>query len=117
VEDNLINQKVATRMLARLGYQADIAANGLEAVQALQRQPYDMVFMDMQMPEMDGLQATRIIRATLSAEAQPAIIAMTAAAMLEDQQACLAAGMNAHISKPVRVEQIIDVVRKYGRQS
>ena len=105
-EDNVVNQKVALRILGKLGYHADVAANGQEAVEALARQPYDVVLMDMQMPEVDGLEATRTIRRTLPPERQPVIVAMTAAAMLEDRQACLAAGMNSFVAKPIRLEQL-----------
>ncbi len=105
-EDNVVNQKVALRILGKLGYHADVAANGQEAVDALDRQPYDVVLMDMQMPEVDGLEATRIMRRSLPADRQPVIVAMTAAAMLEDRQACLAAGMNSFVAKPIRLEQL-----------
>jgi CheY-like chemotaxis protein/HPt (histidine-containing phosphotransfer) domain-containing protein len=106
VEDNATNQKLADALLKRLGYHADIASNGLEAVQALDRQMYDVVLMDIQMPEMDGMDATRAIRRTLPGDRQPHIIAMTANAMPGDREACLAAGMNDYISKPVRVESL-----------
>ncbi len=105
-EDNVVNQKVALRILGKLGYHADVAANGQEAVDALNRQRYDVVLMDVQMPEVDGLDATRIIRHSLPAERQPVIIAMTAAAMQEDRQACINAGMNSFVSKPIRLEQL-----------
>lgn len=104
-EDNVINQKVAMRMLEHLGYQADAVANGLEVLQALERQPYDAVLMDVQMPEMDGLEATRRIRAA-PAGRQPYIIAMTAHAMKGDREECMAAGMNDYVSKPVRMEEL-----------
>lgn len=104
-EDNVINQKVAMRMLEHLGYQADAVANGLEVLQALERQPYDAVLMDVQMPEMDGLEATRRIRA-IPAGRQPYIIAMTAHAMKGDREECMAAGMNDYVSKPVRIEEL-----------
>jgi CheY-like chemotaxis protein len=105
-EDNVVNQKVALRILGRLGYHVDVAANGQEAVEALERQPYDIILMDVQMPEVDGLEATRIIRQTLPPERQPIIIAMTAAATHEDRLACIKAGMNAFVAKPIRVEQL-----------
>ena len=104
-EDNVVNQKLALRILRKMGYHADIAGNGLEVVAALQRQPYDIVFMDMQMPEMDGLDATRRIVAEWPVSQRPFIIAMTAAAMQEDRKLCLAAGMNDYISKPVRLQE------------
>jgi PAS domain S-box-containing protein len=106
-EDNPTNQKLASIILGRLGYQADLAANGLEAIQAVKRQRYDVVLMDMQMPELDGLEATRHIRRELPASHQPHIIAMTANAMQGDREACLAAGMNDYVSKPIRVEELV----------
>jgi CheY-like chemotaxis protein len=104
-EDNVVNQKVALRMLDRLGYHADLAATGIEAVEAVKRQSYDVVLMDLQMPEMDGLEATRHIRADAPAQ-QPRIIAMTANAMANDREHCLAAGMDDYVSKPVRLEDL-----------
>ncbi|MDD5393338.1 MAG: response regulator [Thiothrix sp.] len=105
-EDNPINQIVATAILAELAYQVDVAENGVQALTALQRQPYDVIFMDMQMPEMNGLEATRRIRADFPPERQPVIIAMTANAMEGDRQECLDAGMNDYISKPVLPEAV-----------
>jgi len=110
-DDNVINQKVASRLLQQMGYKADIANNGLEAIRALERQPYDMIFMDVQMPECDGLEATRRIRQRQQ-ESPPhphfrqpiVIIAMTANAMQGDKDKCVAAGMNDYVSKPVRPE-------------
>lgn len=101
-EDNPINQKVALRLLDRLGYQADVAANGLDVLHALQRAPFDIVLMDVQMPEMDGLTATRKLRASLPDAEQPYIIAMTANALEGDRENCLAAGMNDYVSKPIK---------------
>ena len=103
-EDNIVNQKVAMRMLERLGYRADVAADGLEVLGALNSQPYDVVLMDVQMPEMDGLEATRSIRRMPGR--QPYIIAMTAHAMKGDREECLGAGMNDYVSKPVRIEEL-----------
>jgi signal transduction histidine kinase/DNA-binding response OmpR family regulator len=105
-EDNAINQKVALRILGKLGYHVDVAANGQEAVDALMRQPYDIVLMDVQMPQVDGLEATAIIRRTLPPDRQPIIVAMTAAATHEDRLACIKAGMNAFVAKPIRLEQL-----------
>ncbi|GAB4565762.1 MAG: hypothetical protein Kow0047_16600 [Anaerolineae bacterium] len=105
-EDNVVNQKVTLRILERLGYRADVAANGLEVLQAVRRQPYDVILMDVQMPEMDGLEATRQIRQGLPSHQQPYIIAMTANAMAEDRDICLEAGMEDYISKPVRIDDL-----------
>jgi PAS domain S-box-containing protein len=113
VEDNNLNQKVATQMLSKIGYHADIAINGREAIEALQRQPYDMVFMDIQMPEMDGIEATKLIRTNLPEEQQPYIIAMTAHAMRGDRERCLLAGMNDYLSKPVRRTELEKVIAEY----
>ncbi len=106
-EDNAVNQKLALRLLAQMGYRADVAANGLEAIQALERQPYDVVLMDVQMPEMDGLEATRHICARWPGEERPRIIAMTANAMQGDREMCLEAGMDDYVSKPIRVDELI----------
>lgn len=106
VEDNAVNQKVALKLLERLGYEADIAANGVEAIAAIQQCRYDLAFMDVQMPEMDGLEATRRIRQDFPADQQPRIVAMTANAMKGDREICLAAGMDDYISKPVRPDDL-----------
>ncbi len=108
-EDNVVNQKLALRILERLGYRADIASNGLEAVQSVERQTYDVVLMDVQMPEMDGLDATRNIR-RLAQVTQPHIIAMTANAMEGDREMCLASGMNDYVSKPIRVNELVNAL-------
>jgi PAS domain S-box-containing protein len=105
-EDNLINQQVAQLMLAKLGHRVDTVSNGLEAVEAIRRIPYDVVLMDMQMPEMDGLTATRTIRSGSPAEQTVPIIAMTASALLEDRAACIRAGMNGYLTKPVRLAEL-----------
>lgn len=113
-EDNLVNQKVALRMLKRLGYEADVADNGVEAVKSISVRPYDVILMDVQMPEMDGLEATRHIRAEGAAIApQPYIIAMTAAAMQLDRDKCLEAGMNDFVSKPARLEDLLGALKRY----
>jgi len=105
-EDNGINQKVTSFLLERLGYRADIAANGLEVLDALRRRSYDVILMDVQMPEMNGIQASQAIRRDFPAHLQPAIVAMTAFAMQGDRERCLEAGMNDYISKPVRIEEL-----------
>ena len=110
-EDIPLNQRVALQMLAACGYTADIASNGKEAIAALQRQPYDLVFMDVQMPEMDGLQATRQIRSSLKVR-QPYIVAMTAHTMEGDQEECLLAGMNGYIGKPIRSRDLANALQQ-----
>jgi CheY-like chemotaxis protein len=105
-EDNAVNQKVALKLLDQLGYRADVVSNGLEALDALDRQRYDVVLMDVQMPELDGLDATRRIRLRWSAEARPYVVAMTANAMPEDREACRAAGMDDYVAKPIRPEEL-----------
>jgi CheY-like chemotaxis protein len=110
-EDNAVNQKLALRILQRMGYRADVAANGAEVLDALERQPYDVVLMDVQMPEMDGLEATRQILRRWPTE-RPRIIAMTANVMKEDQEACFAAGMDDYLSKPIRVEALVGALSR-----
>jgi CheY-like chemotaxis protein len=110
-EDNTVNQKVALRMLDRLGYRADVAGNGIEVLEALERQPYDLVLMDVQMPEMDGLEATRQIQARWPQERRPHIIAMTAHALEEVRQMCLDLGMVGYISKPIRIEELVETLQ------
>jgi PAS domain S-box-containing protein len=111
-EDNAVNQKLALRMLEKISYRADVAANGLEAIQSLERQPYDVILMDVQMPEMDGLEATRQIVKRWSEETRPKIIAMTANALADDREKCLEAGMDGYISKPVRMHELSDALRE-----
>jgi CheY-like chemotaxis protein len=115
-EDNIVNQKVIQRILERMGYSSDIAANGLEAIHALQRQPYDVILMDVQMPEMDGLMATTQIRQIFPPERQPHIIALTANALKGDREQYLAAGMNDYVSKPIRIESLVNGLRKCWRE-
>jgi PAS domain S-box-containing protein len=109
-EDNAVNQKVALRMLKKIGYRADLAANGLEVLQALEHLHYDVVLMDVQMPEMDGLEATRAIRERLPPEDQPVIIAITAYALEGDRERCIKAGMDGYISKPVNLHELTDAL-------
>jgi CheY-like chemotaxis protein len=106
-EDNVVNQKVALLMLGRMGFRADLAANGFEAIAAVKRQRYDIVIMDVQMPEMDGLEASRQINALWPERAgRPWIIALTANAMQGDREACMGAGMDDYISKPIKTEEM-----------
>jgi len=111
-EDNTVNQKVALRFLDRLGYHADVVSNGLEAVTALETRHYDLVLMDLQMPEMDGLEASRQIRQRLPRERQPKIVALTANAMQGDRETCLAAGMDDYVTKPVKMHEIASAIRR-----
>jgi CheY-like chemotaxis protein len=105
-EDNPVNQKVALRMLTRLGYRADLASNGHEVIAAVRRQTYEVILMDVAMPEMDGLEATRRIRSTKSDTERPWIIALTANAMQGDRELCLAAGMDDYIRKPIKLSEL-----------
>ena len=109
-EDNVVNQKLAMRLLQQMGYRADLASNGIEAVECVARQPYDVVLMDVQMPELDGLEAARRITARWQAPARPRIVAMTANAMQGDREECLAAGMDDYLTKPIRVDQLVDAL-------
>jgi CheY-like chemotaxis protein len=120
-DDNAVNQKVAARMLTQMGYRADIVANGLEALDALGRKPYDLVFMDVQMPEMGGLEATREIRQRQQQKSNfpnykssIIIVAMTASAMTGDREKCLDAGMDDYVAKPVRLEDLRAIIERWG---
>ncbi|MEQ9548012.1 MAG: response regulator [Coleofasciculus sp. G3-WIS-01] len=120
-EDNQVNQQVALHLLQRMGYRADVAGNGLEVLEALRRQPYDVVFMDVQMPEMDGLEASRrICQEWLDLNGdthskRPRIIAMTANAMVGDREMCIEAGMDDYISKPIRIEELVEALKKASK--
>ncbi|HVV53849.1 MAG TPA: two-component regulator propeller domain-containing protein [Mucilaginibacter sp.] len=113
-EDNLVNQKLAVHILTKMGYKPDVASNGHEAINCVARKRYDLVLMDVQMPEMDGLEATQFIRENMTE--QPVIVAMTANAMPEDRQICIGAGMNDYLSKPMKLEDVITVLQKWCRQ-
>jgi CheY-like chemotaxis protein/HPt (histidine-containing phosphotransfer) domain-containing protein len=115
-DDNVVNQKVARRLFEQMGYHLDVAADGFEALQAIQKQNYGIVFMDVQMPEMDGLEATRQIRQLEQTQQRTPciIIAMTASAMIGDRERCLAAGMNDYLAKPVRLEAVQDAIERWG---
>ena len=109
-EDNVVNQKLALRLLQQMGYRADLASNGIEAIESIERQPYDVVLMDVQMPEMDGLEATRRITARWQPGERPRIVAMTANAMAGDREECLAAGMDDYVTKPIRVDALVEAL-------
>jgi CheY-like chemotaxis protein len=111
-EDNVVNQKLALRLLQQMGYRADLASNGIEAIESVQRQTYDVVLMDVQMPEMDGLEASRKINARWRAQERPRIVAMTANAMQGDREMCLAAGMDDYLTKPIRVERLVEALNR-----
>ncbi len=112
-EDNPVNQLVAVRMLERLGYRADVAVNGVEAVDALMRTDYAAVLMDCQMPELDGYEATREIRRRQGPPRHTPVIAMTAGATQGDRERCIAAGMDDYISKPVRTADLRLILTKW----
>ncbi|HVF63245.1 MAG TPA: GAF domain-containing protein, partial [Casimicrobiaceae bacterium] len=114
-EDNVVNQKLALRFLQQMGYRADVAGNGIEAVESVERQRYDVVLMDVQMPEMDGLEAARRI-STRNGD-RPHIVAMTANAMQGDREMCLAAGMNDYLTKPIRIERLVEALRNVPARS
>src|SRR6266581_6774022 len=113
-EDNTVNQKLAVRLLERMGYRADVVANGLEVLEALQRQRYDVILMDVQMPEMDGLEATQTIHEEWPVEQCPRIVAMTANAMRGDREECLAAGMDDYLTKPIQVNALQEALERSG---
>ncbi|HEX8032043.1 MAG TPA: response regulator, partial [Vicinamibacterales bacterium] len=114
-EDNGVNQKVALAMLRMLGYRADLAANGQEAVDAVRRVPYDVVLMDLQMPELDGVDATRQIIAEHPPGRRPRIVALTANAFEDDREACLAAGMDDYVSKPLKTDTLEAALSRASR--
>ncbi len=116
-EDNVINQKVALHMLSHLGYQADLAANGVQVLDALAQKRYDLIFMDVQMPMMDGLEASRTIRQRMADTQRPRIVAMTASATESDRQACLDAGMDDYISKPFQIDRLVTALKQCPAQS
>jgi len=113
VEDNLVNQRIAQRFLERLGYSCDLVSDGLEAVTAVRSTPYDIVFMDCQMPQMDGYQATRAIRSDPTISRQPVIVALTANAMQGDRDLCLAAGMDDYLAKPLTMSSMDEALTRH----
>ena len=115
-EDNTSNQKVIATMLKQLGYRPDLVADGKEVLQALELRPYDLILMDVRMPEMDGITATQVIR-KLQPEEGPKIVAITAYALKGDQDKCLKAGMDDYISKPLKVEKLVEVLKRCGHKA
>src|SRR5882672_4363568 len=111
-EDNVVNQKLALRLLQQMGYRADLASNGIEAIECVERQAYDVVLMDVQMPEMDGLEASKAITSRWSTEVRPRIVAMTANAMQGDRELCIAAGMDDYVTKPIRVDALVEALTR-----
>jgi CheY-like chemotaxis protein len=114
-EDNPVNQKVALRVLKHLGYQADVVNNGREVIAAIESKSYDLILMDIQMPEMSGLEATEYIREReIASQLAPvAIVAITANASHDDQFTCSDAGMNDYISKPIQIDKLKDILQRY----
>ena len=114
-EDNLVNQTLIMMVMKKLGFVPDLAPNGVKALEALVNKSYDIVLMDVQMPEMDGIEATTIIRK--QSTHQPVIIAVTANAMQDDKEACLAAGMNDYISKPIQLDDLVKILEKWASET
>jgi CheY-like chemotaxis protein len=108
-EDNVVNQRLAVRMLGKLGHTADIAPDGVQALNAINRKQYDLVLMDCQMPEMDGYEATRLLR---KSGKNVRVVAMTANAMQGDREKCLEAGMDDYVSKPIRLEELAAAIQR-----
>jgi CheY-like chemotaxis protein len=115
VEDSKLSREMGLRLLGQLGHQVDAASNGLEALEALRQRAYDLILMDVHMPDMDGLEATRAIRQQWPPDQQPPIVAMTADAAPEDWQACLEAGMNSYVSKPMQITELRAVLERWGK--
>ena len=114
-EDNPVNQKLALRTLEKLGYQSDLAQNGREVLECLGKKSYDLILMDIQMPEMDGLETSRRIRNTIPRESQPYILALTANAMQGDREMCLEAGMDDYMTKPFKQELLKEKLTHINR--
>ena len=113
-EDNYVNQKLTVHILNKMGYKPDVASNGHEVLNSVSKKRYDLILMDIQMPEMDGLEATQFIRTHI--QEQPVIIAMTANAMSEDREMCLKAGMDDYLSKPMKLAEVITALEKWSKQ-
>ena len=114
-DDNIINQKVGVKMLQRLGYRPEVAANGVEALKLLEQQPFDIIFLDVQMPEMDGFEAARRIHAQWPDPRRPRLVAMTGNALKGDREKCLSAGMDDYVAKPVRINELQAVIERWGQ--
>ena len=114
-EDNSLNQKIVVRMVRSLGCNVEAVANGLEVMEAVQRRRYDVVLMDIRMPEMNGLEATRLIRQQLPADQQPRVYALTAGIGPDERQACYDVGMDGFVAKPVVLEQLASLFAKLSR--
>jgi CheY-like chemotaxis protein len=114
VEDNVVNQKMVVRMLEKMGCSVDVAGNGLEAVRMVEQLSYDLVFMDCQMPEMDGYEATAEIRRRQGSSKHTPIVAMTANAMQGDRERCIDAGMDDYVAKPVKKEAVSEAIEKWA---
>ena len=113
-EDNSVNQKLITRLLEKRGHRVTLASNGVQALAALEKAPYDLVLMDVQMPGMDGLEATTLLRAREKASGEhQAVVAMTALVMKGDRDRCMAAGMDGYLSKPIAPQELDDVLDRY----
>ncbi|MBI5801800.1 MAG: response regulator [Verrucomicrobia bacterium] len=115
-DDNLINQKVGVKMLQRLGYRPEVAANGVEVLRLLEQQPFDLIFLDVQMPEMDGLEAARRINAQWPDARRPRLVAMTGNALEGDREKCIEAGMDDYVAKPVRIAELQGVIERWGME-
>ncbi|KAF0178892.1 MAG: multi-sensor hybrid histidine kinase [Limisphaerales bacterium] len=113
-DDNIINQKVGVKMLQRLGYRPEVAANGVEVLKLLEQQPFDLIFLDVQMPEMDGFEAARRIHAQWPDQRRPRLVAMTGNALEGDREKCLEAGMDDYVAKPVRITELQAVIERWG---
>jgi len=114
-DDNIVNRKVGSALLGKLGYECDLAVDGMEAVEMLRAKVYDILFLDLQMPRMDGFEVTAALHKEFDATIRPVIIAMTGSAGTDDRAECLRAGMDDHVSKPVRLEELQGLLRKWAK--
>jgi CheY-like chemotaxis protein len=113
-DDNRVNQRVGTAFLEKMGYRVEVAANGLEVLQALERQCFDLIFLDVHMPQMDGYETARQLRQKWPGDERPFVIAMTGNTMEGDRELCLAAGMDDYISKPIRHKELEAILLRWG---